>query len=57
MQIARRCEQGFILMINIFRRPYGVVGAALKTGNAAIVAAAESHRERLLLKLQAHGLL
>lgn len=32
------------------------IGAALKTGNAAIVVATESHRERLLPSLQAHGL-
>jgi hypothetical protein len=32
------------------------IGAALKAGNAAIVAATESHRESLLPRLQAHGL-
>jgi hypothetical protein len=31
------------------------IGAALKIGNAAIVVATESHRESLLLELQAHG--
>jgi DNA-binding NarL/FixJ family response regulator len=31
------------------------VGAALKAGNAAIVAATESHRDSLLLRLQAYG--
>jgi DNA-binding response OmpR family regulator len=32
------------------------IGAALKSGNAAIVVATESHRESLLPRLQAHGL-
>jgi CheY-like chemotaxis protein len=32
------------------------VGAALNAGNAAIVVATESHRDSLLLRLQAHGL-
>jgi len=32
------------------------IGAALTAGNAAIVVATESHRGRLLLRLQAHGL-
>jgi DNA-binding NarL/FixJ family response regulator len=32
------------------------IGAALKAGNAAVVVAAESHRDGLLLRLQAHGL-
>ena len=32
------------------------IGAALKAGNAAIVVATESHRERLLPRLQAYGL-
>ena len=32
------------------------VGAALKSGSAAIVIATESHRDSLLLRLQAHGL-
>lgn len=32
------------------------VGAALRDGNAAIVVATESHRERLLSRLRAHGL-
>jgi DNA-binding NarL/FixJ family response regulator len=32
------------------------IGAALKAGNAAIVVATESHRDRLLPRLQAHGL-
>ena len=32
------------------------IGAALRAGNAAIVVATESHRERLLPQLQAHGL-
>lgn len=32
------------------------VGTALKVGNAAIVLATESHRDRLLSRLQAHGL-
>jgi len=32
------------------------VGAALKAGNAVIVVATESHRDNLLLRLQAHGL-
>jgi hypothetical protein len=31
-------------------------GAALRTGSAAIVIATESHRDSLLLRLQAHGL-
>lgn len=31
------------------------IGAALKSGNAAIVMATASHRESLLLQLQAHG--
>jgi DNA-binding NarL/FixJ family response regulator len=33
-----------------------LIGAALKAGNAAIVVATESHRERLLPRLQAYGL-
>ena len=32
------------------------IEAALKAGNAAIVVATESHRDSLLLRLQAHGL-
>jgi KaiC/GvpD/RAD55 family RecA-like ATPase len=32
------------------------VGAALNAGNAAIVVATESHRDSLLLRLEAHGL-
>ena len=32
------------------------IGAALKTGSAVIVVATESHRNSLLLRLQAHGL-
>ena len=32
------------------------IGAALKSGSAAIVIATESHRDSLLLRLQAHGL-
>jgi DNA-binding NarL/FixJ family response regulator len=32
------------------------IGAALKAGNAVIVVATESHRNSLLLRLQAHGL-
>ena len=32
------------------------IGAALEAGNAAIVVATESHRDSLLLRLQAHGL-
>ncbi len=32
------------------------IGAALKDGNVAIVLATESHRDRLLPRLQAHGL-
>jgi DNA-binding NarL/FixJ family response regulator len=31
------------------------IGSALKSGNAAIVVATESHRHNLLLQLQAHG--
>ena len=34
----------------------GFIAAALKAGNAAIVIATESHRERLLLELQAEGM-
>lgn len=32
------------------------IAAALKAGNAAIIAATESHRDSLLLRLQTHGL-
>jgi len=32
------------------------IGAALKAGNAAIVVATKSHRDSLLLRLQAHGM-
>jgi DNA-binding NarL/FixJ family response regulator len=32
------------------------IGAALKAGNAAVVVAPKSHRDGLLLRLQAHGL-
>ncbi len=33
-----------------------LIGAAIRTGSTAVVVATESHRERLLPRLQAHGL-
>ena len=57
MEIARRHEVGFYsddagLLDDLTR----FIEAALKAGNAAIVVATESHRDSLLLRLQAHGL-
>ena len=57
MEIARRHEAGFhsddaSLLDDITQ----FIGTALKAGNAAIVVATESHRNRLLPRLQADGL-
>ena len=56
-EIAHRHDVGFYsddarLLDDLTR----FIGAALKSGNAAIVVATESHRESLLPRLQAHGL-
>ena len=56
-EIARNHEVGFYsddagLLDDLTR----FIEAALKAGNAAIVVATESHRDSLLLRLQAHGL-
>ena len=57
MELARRHEVGFYSddasLLDDFTQ---FVGAALKSGSAAIVIATESHRDSLLLRLQAHGL-
>jgi len=57
VQIARRHEAGFysddVSLLDGFTQ---FVGAALQAGNSAIVVATESHRDDLLLRLQAHGL-
>ncbi len=57
IEIARRHEAGFYSddasLLDGFTQ---FIGAALKTGNAVIVIATESHRDRLLPRLQAHGL-
>jgi KaiC/GvpD/RAD55 family RecA-like ATPase len=56
MELARRHEVGFYSddasLLDDFTQ---FVGAALKSGSAAIVIATESHRDSLLLRLQAHG--
>ncbi len=50
-------RQGSILMMRVFWMAFTqFIGAALKVGNAVIVVATESHRDRLLPRLQAHGL-
>ena len=57
VEIARRHEAGFYSddasLLDGFTQ---FIGAALKAGNAVIVVATESHRDRLLPRLQAHGL-
>lgn len=57
MEIARRHEAGFYSddasLLDGFTQ---FIGAALKAGNAAVVVATQSHRDRLLPSLQAHGL-
>ena len=55
--ITRRHEAGFYTDDGHFLDDVTrFIGSALKAGNAAIVVATESHRESLLLELQAHGL-
>ena len=57
IEIARRHEAGFYSddasLLDGFTQ---FIGAALKAGNAVIAVATESHRDRLLSRLQAHGL-
>ena len=57
VEIARRHEAGFYSddasLLDGFTQ---FVGSALKVGNAVIVVATESHRDRLLPRLQAYGL-
>ena len=57
MEIAHRHEVGFYSddasLLDGFTQ---FIGAALKSGSAAIVIATESHRDGILLRLQAHGL-
>jgi DNA-binding NarL/FixJ family response regulator len=57
IEIARRHEAGFYSddasLLDGFTK---FIGAALTAGNAVIVVATESHRDRLLPRLQAHGL-
>jgi DNA-binding NarL/FixJ family response regulator len=55
--IARRHEVGFYSEDrDFFDHVTRFIAAALKAGNAAIVVATESHRQNLLLELQADGL-
>jgi len=57
MEITHRHEVGFYSddasLLDGFTQ---FIGAALKSGSAAIVVATESHRDGILLRLQAHGL-
>jgi DNA-binding NarL/FixJ family response regulator len=57
IEIAGRHEAGFYSddasLLDGFTR---FIGSALRAGNAAIVVATESHRDRLLPRLQSHGL-
>ena len=57
MEITHRHEVGFYSddasLLDGFTQ---FIGAALKSGSAVIVIATESHRDSLLLRLQAHGL-
>jgi DNA-binding NarL/FixJ family response regulator len=57
VRIARRHEAGFYSddagLLEGFTR---FIGAALRAGNAVIVVATEPHRDRLLPRLQSHGL-
>ena len=56
IEIARRHEAGFYSDDRLFLDDVThFIGTALKAGNAAIVVATESHRNRLLPKLEAHG--
>jgi DNA-binding NarL/FixJ family response regulator len=56
MEVARRHEAGFYSDDRCFLDTITqFVGAALTSGNAAIVLATESHREGLLARLEAHG--
>jgi len=55
-QIAHRHEVRFYSDDEWFLDSFTLfIGAALNAGNAVIVVATESHRDSLLLKLQAHG--
>jgi len=57
MQITRRHEAGFYSDDRCFLEGLTrFIGAALKSGYAAIVVATESHREALVPRLQAYGL-
>jgi DNA-binding NarL/FixJ family response regulator len=57
VEIARRHEAGFYSDDASLLEAYTqFIGAALKAGNAVIVVSTESHRDRLLPRLQAHGL-
>jgi KaiC/GvpD/RAD55 family RecA-like ATPase len=57
MTIAHGHEVGFYSADRFFLDDLTqFIGTALKAGHAAIVVATESHRDSLLLRLQAHGL-
>ena len=57
VQIAHRHEVRFYSDDECFLDGFTqFIGAALNAGNAVIVVATESHRDSLLLRLQAHGL-
>ena len=57
MEIAHRHEVRFYSDDECFLDSFTqFIGAALNAGNAVIVVATESHRDSLLLRLQAHGL-
>jgi CheY-like chemotaxis protein len=57
IEIAGRHEAGFYSDDASFLDGFTeFIGSALRAGNAAIVVATESHRDRLLPKLQSHGL-